>query len=290
MAHNSTIVRFINIAARLTSLISTGLAARFLERLFLTPTRWPRPQRELRWMAGASQSKLRFDDSRHISLLTWGEGPTVLLAHGWSGRGSQMGAFVSGLVAGGFRVVAFDAPGHGDSDGRLTGLPEIAEAIQKIAKQEGPIHAVVAHSLGTAATTLALSRGLIVDRLVYISPPEDPGAFLFRAARFLGFSDAAARLARERIQRRFKASFDEARGKVLAPAMTADLLVIHDLDDEEIQHQEGALLAEVWPGAALVTTHGLGHHRIVRAPEVVELTVGMITVKDRQAWDRISAA
>src|SRR5688500_15132227 len=44
----------------------------------------------------------------------WGTGPAVYLVHGWGGRGSQLGSFVEPLLAGGFRVVMFDAPAHGD--------------------------------------------------------------------------------------------------------------------------------------------------------------------------------
>ncbi len=99
--------------------MAPSLAARLLERLFLTPRRWQRPVRETQWMSSARRSTLDFGGRRKLRLLTWGEGPTVLLAHGWSGRGSQMGCFAEPLVDAGYRVVAFDAPGHGDDDARF---------------------------------------------------------------------------------------------------------------------------------------------------------------------------
>ena len=42
--------------------------------------------------------------------------PAVYLVHGWGGWRWQLDAFVAPLVEAGFRVVAFDAPSHGDSD------------------------------------------------------------------------------------------------------------------------------------------------------------------------------
>ena len=249
----STIVRVVNWLAQPLSILSPCLAARLLEQLFLTPRRWRRPHREACWLGGANRSVIAFDEERVFPLFSWGEGPTVLLAHGWSGRGSQMAAFAQPLVQAGYRVVAFDAPGHGEADGRLTGVPEMARAIQKVADEVGPIHAVVAHSLGTAATSIALSGGLRVDRLVYIAPPENPGGFLWRVAHFLGFSEEVARRTADRIQRRFSFSLEQARGATLAPAMEVDLLVIHDLDDQEVAYQEGADLVDAWPGAVLVT-------------------------------------
>ncbi len=187
MTINSTTVRIINTLARISTTLSPYLAARWLEHLFLSPSRWTTPPREVAWISTAQRSSVCFDETRKLPLFTWGSGPTVLLVHGWSGRGSQMGAFAEPLVKLGFRVVTFDAPGHGIADGRLSGLSEIAIAIERVASRVGPLHAIVAHSVGTAAATIALSRGLSVERLVYIAPPENPGDHLYRAARFLGF-------------------------------------------------------------------------------------------------------
>ena len=64
-----------------------------------------------------------------LAVESWGAGPTVLLVHGWNGRGAQLGAFAPALVKSGYRVVTFDTPAHGRSPGRATNLPEISEAI-----------------------------------------------------------------------------------------------------------------------------------------------------------------
>ena len=48
---------------------------------------------------------------------------------------------------------------------------------------------------------------------------------------------------------------------------TPPLLLIHDPDDPDSPHETSERLAEVWPGATLFTTRGLGrlaHYRILR--------------------------
>ena len=73
----------------------------------------------------------------------WGAGPVVYLVHGWGGRGSQLASFVEPLLAGGFRVVMFDAPAHGDSDpgpagpGRTHGV-EFGKALDAVFARYGP--------------------------------------------------------------------------------------------------------------------------------------------------------
>ena len=106
----------------------------------------------------------------------WGAGPVVYLVHGWGGRGSQLASFVEPLLAGGFRVVMFDAPAHGDSDhgpagpGRTHGV-EFGKALDAVFARFGPAHAVVAHSLGAISTYLALRFGwLSTGRLVLLAP------------------------------------------------------------------------------------------------------------------------
>jgi len=54
-------------------------------------------------------------------------------------------------------------------------------------------------------------------------------------------------------------------------------LVIHDSGDRFIPHREGADLADAWPEGQLLTTTGLGHHRILRDPEVISSTVAFVS-------------
>ena len=262
-------------AARGVSAVAPALAAIWLERVFLTPRRYRMPERETAWMAGAETWQIPFGAGR-LPLYGWGAGPVVLLAHGFSGRGSQMGAYIAPLVAQGYRVVTFDAPAHGAADGRRTALPEAAEALAAVAAHLGPLAAVVAHSNGAAACTVALSRGMDCGKVVYISPPEDLGDFLRRAAGFLGMSAPVAARTRARIEARYGVGFEALKGAPLAAGQRIPALIVHDRDDQLIRFEEGARIARAWPGAELIETRGLGHTRILRDAGVVEAAVRFI--------------
>ena len=93
------------------------LLARLMERLWFQVHPRPVPAREDRWLRSASESHLAFETGE-LALYRWGEGPKVLLLHGWGGQASQLGAFAEPLVGTGFGVVAIDAPAHGRSPGR----------------------------------------------------------------------------------------------------------------------------------------------------------------------------
>ncbi|TDK43174.1 alpha/beta hydrolase [Antarcticimicrobium luteum] len=263
-------------AARGLSLAAPALAAILLERVFLTPRRYRMPEREKVWMAGAEVWRIPFDAGRLIPLYAWGEGPVVLLVHGFAGRGSQMGAFIAPLRAQGYRVVTFDAPAHGAADGRQSSVPEAAEALVRVAAHLGPLAAVIAHSAGAAACSVALARGMDCGKVVYIAPNEDLGGFLGRAAGFLGMTDRVAKKTRARIEVRYGVGFEALRGAALAAEQSIPALIVHDREDEMIHFEDGARIARAWPGAEMIETRGLGHARILRDDGVVEAAARFI--------------
>ena len=273
--------------------VSPAAAAALLELLFRRVRRHPVPERERAWLAGAARSSVELGGAR-LPVWSWGEGPAVLLVHGWEGRGSQMGAFAEPLAAAGFRAVAYDAPGHGDAPGRLSSLPAMIEAVAAVAAAVGPLAGVVAHSAGAAATSVALRRslgaagGLAPEAVVYVAPGADPGRFLGVAAGWLGLPPEIAGRTRRRIEGRFDIRFEDLRTPSFAAALDRPLLVVHDRDDREVPWEEGSAIAAAWPGARLVTTRGLGHRRVLREPEVVERAVGFVADRGKRGAARSS--
>ncbi|MCZ6807005.1 MAG: alpha/beta fold hydrolase, partial [Deltaproteobacteria bacterium] len=202
---------------------------------------------------------------------SWGEGPTVLLVHGWNGRATQLGGVVAPLVAQGYRVVGFDAFGHGDSPGSSMSIPELASCVRQVADELGDVYGVIAHSMGGAATTLALSEGLKIERAVFISPPSDPNAFLEIFSAAIGIGDEVRARVKRRAEHRLGIRIDDMRANLLAPSMKIPLLVIHDRDDKEVPVRSGQSIARAWPDAELIITEGLGHQRILRAEPVTNV-------------------
>jgi predicted alpha/beta hydrolase len=57
------------------------------------------------------------------------------------------------------------------------------------------------------------------------------------------------------------------------------LLIVHDPDDPDSPHAASEEIAEVWPGATLVSTRGLGrlaHYRILRHRPAINAGVEFI--------------
>lgn len=275
--HNSTNVRSQDLglrAARLGLRVlsprAPELAARYAERLFFTARRHRRPAA----LASAAARRVPYGGA-WFPVWSWGEAeaPAVVLVHGWEGRGSQLAALVDPLVRRGLRVVAFDAPGHGDAPTGPASMVEHALALVSVATALGPVRAVVGHSVGGAATLLATRFGLSAERFALIAPPRSPAAFVAGFARMFELSAPVRDGMRARVERRYGIALSDLDVRADAARLDRPLLVVHDEDDVVVPASEGALLAGAAPRSRLVTTHGLGHRRILRAPAVVDAVV-----------------
>lgn len=254
-----------NVRLAASRLLFPELAAAWAERLFLTPPR----------IRDSAASALDLIDARsghvahkgrHIATWRWGDAdaPAVILAHGWGGHAAQMRAFVPPLLAAGFRVIAYDQPAHGVSEGRLTGLPDFADALAEVAAHHGGVHGVVGHSLGATAAAMAHAwRKLDVRKLVLIGAASDLVGYSRRFARWHWMPEWLRRSMQSAIEERYGLRWDELELAAVAPRLAAGALVIHDRADRRVPWSQGAAIANAWRGARLLTTEGLGHRRIL---------------------------
>ncbi|CAL9628755.1 hypothetical protein SUDANB176_06026 [Streptomyces sp. enrichment culture] len=214
-------------------------------------------------------------DGRKTVVYRWGEGERpVLLVHGWESRASRYAKVIGRLTELGLSAVAFDAPGHGESEGDTTTLLEYRDIITRLHRVHGDFGAVVAHSFGVLASVVALRRGVGAGRLAAISPVPD---FAYLVDAFRG----RMRLRQEqedelrgRIERDLYPGEDMWRRFTVFPAPTdprLPVLVVHDEDDEAVDPERAHRLAAAHGARArLVTTRRFGHRRILGSPQVVE--------------------
>ena len=104
--------------------ISPFLASRFGARLFLTPFRYKRPEREKNMALESKKEIITIKKiNREVVVYNYGNADTkVLLVHGWSGSGTQLSMIADRLLEKGFSTVSFDAPAHGEAPGKRSNI------------------------------------------------------------------------------------------------------------------------------------------------------------------------
>lgn len=275
----STTVRSIVGAApavvRALETLSPSLAGRLAARAFLSAPRTSAPEWERAALARAEPLALRVGQET-LGGFRLGEGPAVLLVHGWGGRAGQLAAFAPELLRAGFSVVGFDGPGHGSSSGRISSLVHQAAAVAAAARAT-EARGAIGHSLGAAALVLAMSRGTPLGAAVLIGTPRSPKSYLDRFCDVLGLGPAGRDAARRSIESRLRTAMDDLDATRAAGALAAPALLVHDRRDGEVPWEEGAAVARAWPGARLVTTEGLGHRRILRDDGVIAAAASFLS-------------
>lgn len=211
---------------------------------------------------------------------TWGQGDrTVLLLHGWGGAAYSYHVLVPRLLAGGFRVVAVDAPAHGASEGDYTHVPDMAAALQIFLRQEGMPYAVVAHSLGGLVAGLAFhEQGQVPEKCVFL------GSSVCARSVFETYFDQLRVPAS--LRREFYERFLAETGY---PLRLVDLrqyhdqwaktriLPIYDEGDTVVPVQEPHAFWETQPTARPLWLTGAGHYGLLKDPRVMDAVVGFLT-------------
>ncbi|MBB2495005.1 alpha/beta fold hydrolase [Aquipseudomonas ullengensis] len=258
-------------------------AASRMQRVFLSPNEMPPREWELPLLADAERITLRFG----LSALRWGQGPAVLLLHGWEGRPTQFAHLVRALVRAGYGVVALDGPAHGRSPGYEANVVLFARALLEAASELPPLRAVIGHSMGGAAALLATQLGLRTEALVTIAAPARILGALRRFAHFVGLPRQA--------RARFVSRIEQTAGMPVALVDVAHYrldmpgLVVHAQDDGMVPAAEAQSIHAVWPGSQLLNLASGGHSKPLADPRVVEAVLELLDSVAEPRLDRLES-
>lgn len=261
----------IRLALQLYGRMAPEKAGRLVNRMAFRPSRLPMPSRYEYLLDNADSYTQLQHGARTIPVYSWGQGPVILGVHGWAGAGIQFGAWVTPLVEAGYRVVLFDAPAHGRAQGESTNLFEMAEVVARVAASVGRVHGVLAHSIGCIAAARAIADGLKPDYLVMLAPPVSLTAVMDNLGRQLGLSQDVLAVHLQLMEERFgKSVWEQLDLEALSRTLTQRGLMVIDDDDTSISPDESERVFNNWENANVLRTRGLGHHRLLWSPMVVD--------------------
>lgn len=268
----------------LVGLVSPRTAGRLAFRLF-SSTKSGKPSNDKERQLHAAAQASMAEATLHRLAIAGGDvaawqfpprgvpsGRTVLVIHGWGSRIDYLQALVGGLRDKGCQVIGLDLPGHGSSSGRRLTVPMAIEAIEAASQKFGPFDAAIGHSFGGFSLTLAAERALqqIPARLVLVAAPASATFVLAGFSEALGFSGRVRRALADQGQRITGHPVEHYSGPRVLAGLSVPTLVIHAEDDKEVGPEAARDYAASGPHVTLEWANGLGHRRIISAPEVIE--------------------
>jgi len=262
--------------------ISTRLSGWYFEKIFFTPFRFKTPEKELEAEATAELFTLT-SAGKKVQCYQWGDEsrPYVLVVHGWAGRSTQFRCFIPKFNKAGYRVIGFDGPAHGKSEGKRTSIVEFEEVMNKVSQLKGNPEAIIAHSFGGGASLYAISNGLPVKKLINIASPTIADRIIQNYLKAIGGSWKTGENFKKLILERSGKSFEEFTALHMIKHVPQDLklMLVNDEDDKDVEIFHSHELIKVFPSARLLATKGLGHNRILRDDKVIAECVNFVTGK-----------
>ena len=205
-----------------------------------------------------------------------GQGPAVLLVHGWQSQGADLLAMAQVIAAKGYSVWVPDMPAHGHSQGSLLSIPLAALALLQWQQHVGGFVAAIGHSVGGACVVHALTQGLCAEKVVLIASPTHFGRHVRSIAESLGFPLSYMPLLLQKMEHAMGVAPDAIDMLQQAQTLAQQPLFIHAPDDKVVAYAHTERVARAWPGARWQAVAGLGHFRIVQDAQVHQLLLQML--------------
>lgn len=266
-------VSYLRTKFSLLSLISKRKAAASAFELFRTPqTR----NRKLPSAIFDKAEKLQFDiEGITVHGYSWNHNvlKKVLIVHGFESSIVNFDHFVFPLMDKGYGVLAFDAPGHGRSDGTTITAPLFANMITMICEKYGPVQSFMAHSFGGLTLSMALENIEHNEnfKVVYIAPLTELKTAANNFFHLLKLD--------EKTQKEFDNIITQMGGHPLEwysirraiKNIKAQVLWLHDEDDDQTPVSDALKVKkDNPPHVKFFITKGLGHSRIYTDKKIVQ--------------------
>ncbi len=215
-------------------------------------------------------------DGKNVQGYTWGHGKEqILFVHGWQSNSYRWKSFVETFDKEKYTMHAFDAPGHGNSEGKVCTIPLYEKSIQALIEQKGPIDHFIGHSIGSfACASFMFHHNYSVQSYVSLASPFDAQEFVNDFTSKIRLSDRALAYLADYFKSYTTRPFEHYSQAVFSTAINAQkILIIHDKQDEATPYQNAHktynLLLEHKQNAELIITEGLRHR--LRSAKVVAL-------------------
>ena len=248
------------------SYLAPARAGRYAFQLFATP---PPPRirpKEQAFLDTATRLDRQLGNYR-VPVYQWGDAnaPICVTAYGWGYNAGRWRHFVPALVEAGYRVIAFDPPGHGHSKApRFLTYPIMAEIEVELIRSLGGVELVLAHSFGGSCLVEALTRlpeGLRPRRMCLMAIVSEVRWLFAGFAQFMGFREVVYQQMQRRIEELTGRKLDEFDVALVADRLRdVPTLLVHDPQDGVTAFRNALRNHSHWRGSWLYSPEGAGHH------------------------------
>lgn len=273
------LLSYIRTKFKLLSSLSKTNAAKKALKLFLTPQKRnikPLPPQFLK------AEKLQFSlEGNVVNGYRWNypSSKKVLILHGFESSVTQFDHLIEPLVAKGYEVLAFDAPAHGRSSGKMIDVFVYKNMIDRINRNYGPVTNFIAHSFGGLALILYLEDHTHDEdfKVVLIAPATETKRAIDNYFNLLQLNS--------RVRKEFENQMIETGGKHptwysinrAAKQIKAKVLFLQDEEDELTPLNDvQPIIDRGYSNFQFVISKGFGHRWIYKDPQSINAIMNFL--------------
>ena len=276
----------------ISSRIIPFVAVRAAEKLFTTPFHSKRRDIENEILESAERFFIPMGSHRQLTGYRWGRktDPVILFVHGWTATATCFVNFIDPLLEKGYQIISYDSIAHGETSGFSVSLTEWADTVIAIMKVIGKVHCIIGHSLGSGAIVIASSLELKTDKIILISPVADISKVTEQFAKALSIPERIMEKMHQYAWKKYYSSaskYGDNWSDVFESDFKVPTLIIHDIDDKEIDVSNARKLAKQWGWAELIETKRLGHRRILLNPDVITAALKFVMEPNVEEKDKV---
>lgn len=267
---------YLNAMAR----IAPNIMARQSFRIFTYPIRTKFEKHHKAFLNSASKFDFQYNN-QIIQGYKWGSGPKkILFLHGWQSHSFRWKNYIKSLPPDQYTCYAFDAPGHGASEGDMLHLEMYSSLTNSFIRSHGPFDAVITHSMGGLCIlyTLFQHEDLKTGKLDLMGSPGSGMDFLNFYQKALNLSQKAIDLTRNYVKNQLGKDISFYTSDRFIQKINNKGLIIHDFSDYDAPYHYAESLHQNWPNSILIPTKGFGHR--LKSPKIVELVVNYLQDED----------
>ena len=217
----------------------------------------------------------------NIAVYRLGNGPVVILSHGWSGSASQLFPLMKKIADAGFQAVAFDQIAHGQSSGKEANLflfIKSKKAVIELVEKQHSIKAVIAHSMGSPALLRALRQDTNDKTypLLLIAPVLKLLDSMFDRVEKSGVSTKMLTNVLQSLEEQHKMKIFGTNSINDIAEYQGKVYIVHDEDDQFTSLKDSQKVAELYPHVKLTATKKLGHGRVISSDETWQTFTQMV--------------
>jgi pimeloyl-ACP methyl ester carboxylesterase len=263
---------------RLIERFSPEMGMRVAAHIFSKPLKFKLPKKEREALAHCHTKFVAIPEiNETIMCFEWkNKGEKVLLAHGWSGRGTQLYAIAESLHKKGYHVISFDAPAHGKSTGKITNMLQWGVAIKTLNNHYGEFDVYIGHSLGSMAILKYCEQVSNAKKIITIGSGDLMRTIFDNFIMSVGLKPKTSERMKTYFQDKYNIKINEYDASYVVRQQQAPTLIIHDEDDHDINVSCAKNIHKQHPNATLMVTKGLGHRRILRDEKVIQKILSFI--------------